>query len=261
MSRNCPDPSLLVAYLDRTLFHRDAEAVDRHVETCAECTALLAAMRQKRAAEQAAKTARWRMGIGAGIAVIVLAGYGIWLMLPRSSTRESARETSSAPAPPPPSSPIATVAPSPAGRSTSPEKTLPRDKPVSREKPAPREKPKTSPEKSKPVPKPAAPRVRWRTRDLLVESSTDDGETWVADYTADRQIRASVFVNESVAWVVGDNGLILRRTKNGWFGASPPADGNITAVRATSPSKATVTLEDGRAFTTANGGVTWSSAP
>ena len=82
--------------------------------------------------------------------------------------------------------------------------------------------------------------------------------TWTTDYVADRPIRASAFVNADVAWLVGENGLVLRRTKNGWFGASAPADGHLTAVRATSPSRATVTLEDGRVFTTANGGVTWS---
>lgn len=98
----------------------------------------------------------------------------------------------------------------------------------------------------------------WRVRERVIEHSTDAGATWVADYTADRDIRASAFVNADVVWIVGENGLILRRTKNGWFGASAPADVNITAVRASSPSKATVTLEDGRVFATENGGVTWS---
>jgi photosystem II stability/assembly factor-like uncharacterized protein len=101
----------------------------------------------------------------------------------------------------------------------------------------------------------------WRTREQVVESSTDGGMTWTTDHTADRPIRASVFVNEHVAWIVGDGGLILRRTQNGWFGASAPAEGNVTAVTATSPSRATVTLEDGRMFSTANGGVTWMLAP
>ena len=72
-------------------------------------------------------------------------------------------------------------------------------------------------------------------------------------------IRAGAFVNANVAWLVGENGLVLRRTINGWFGASPPADEHITAVRASSPSTATVTLEDGRVFNTENGGVTWST--
>jgi photosystem II stability/assembly factor-like uncharacterized protein len=101
----------------------------------------------------------------------------------------------------------------------------------------------------------------WRTREQVVESSSDGGTTWTAEHSADRPIRASAFLNADVAWVVGDNGLVLRRTKNGWFGASAPAEGNITAVKASSPSRATVTLDDGRVFTTANGGVTWMSAP
>lgn len=104
----------------------------------------------------------------------------------------------------------------------------------------------------------APPSIQWRTRELAIERSTDGGMTWTTDYVADRPIRASAFVNADVAWLVGENGLVLRRTKNGWFGASPPADGHLTVVRATSPSRATVTLEDGRIFSTANGGVTWS---
>jgi len=101
----------------------------------------------------------------------------------------------------------------------------------------------------------------WRTREQGVESSSDGGATWTTEHTADRRIRASAFVNADVAWVVGDNGLVLRRTKNGWFGASAPTEGNITAVKASSPSRAIVTLEDGRGFTTTNGGGTWSSSP
>jgi photosystem II stability/assembly factor-like uncharacterized protein len=100
-----------------------------------------------------------------------------------------------------------------------------------------------------------------RVRDLVVESSTDGGTTWVTEYTADQPIRGSAFVDADVAWIVGDSGLILRRTKNGWFGATPPAEGNLTAVKASSPSRATVTLEDGRVFSTVNGGVTWTAAP
>ena len=79
------------------------------------------------------------------------------------------------------------------------------------------------------------------------------------EYTTDRSVRAGVFVSADAAWLVGDNGLVLRRTKNGWFGTTPPAEGNIKGIRASSTSKATVTFEDGRVFTTENGGVTWSS--
>jgi len=105
----------------------------------------------------------------------------------------------------------------------------------------------------------AARRTLWRVRDLVIEHSTDGGATWAAEHTADRPVRAGALVNADVAWLVGENGLVLRRTRNGWFGATPPADGTITGVRASSSSKATVTLEDGRSFTTENGGATWSA--
>lgn len=83
--------------------------------------------------------------------------------------------------------------------------------------------------------------------------------TWTTEHTADRPIRAGAYVSADVAWLVGDGGLVLRRTKNGWFGATPPADGNIKGIRASSSSKATVTFDDGRIFATENGGVTWTS--
>jgi hypothetical protein len=253
-----------VAYLDGTLFHRDASAIDRHVEGCAECTALLQAMRQKRAAEQASTASRWRLTIGGAVVVVAVLGYLLWTVLPRSereqdTNRASVRNDTPLQAVPAPAaaaapvgvpSPVPAPAPAPAPSKPPPSKPLPRaavTTPVS--------KPKSV------AAKPVAPRVMWRTRDLVVESSTDGGMTWATEHTADRPIRGSAFVNADVAWVVGDSGLILRRTKNGWFGASPPADGNITAVKASSPSRATVTLEDGRVFTTANGGVTWTAAP
>jgi len=239
-----PDPALLVAYLDGTLFHRDAATIDRHLDNCAECTALLADMREQREVEQASRTWRWRTLAGAAVVLVALGGYGLWRVLPRSAG-EPARE----PAP----ARNETAGPPPPQPSASPATTTVIN-------PSPRQTPRAQTARPAPAP-PPPPRVMWRTRDRLVESSNDGGATWVTEHTADRQIRASVFIDADVAWIVGDAGLILRRTKNGWFGASAPADGNITAVKASSPSKATVTLEDGRVFSTANGGVTWSSAP
>jgi photosystem II stability/assembly factor-like uncharacterized protein len=104
-------------------------------------------------------------------------------------------------------------------------------------------------------------RAIWRARDLTIEHSTDGGMTWTTEYTTDRPVRAGAFVSADVAWLVGDNGLVLRRTRNGWFGTTPPAEGNIKGIRASSSSKATVFFDDGQVFTTDNGGVTWSSGP
>ena len=239
-----PDPALLVAYLDGTLFNRDASAVDRHLETCKECTALIASMREKREAEQASKASRTRMTIAAVAVVISLVGYALWALRPRA-TGDQVRQPESVrsnPAPPPPAVSATAPAPSPPAAARAPQAPADTRRPRQPAAPPP-------------------PRVMWRTREQVVEFSSDGGTTWTTEHTADRPIRASVFVDANVAWVVGDNGLILRRTQNGWFGASAPAEGNIIAVKASSPSRATVTLEDGRIFTTANGGVAWSSAP
>ena len=263
MSHKCPDPSLLVAYLDRTLFYRDATAIDRHLETCRECPALLASMRERREAEQASKTSRMRLTIAAAIASVLILGGGLWVLRP--STGGQVRQTESAraevPRPAPATNATALAAPLPSAPATRDASPIRETRALATPKPNPAPPSRAdAPRQPEPAAS-AAPRVMWRTRDQIVESSSDGGATWTTEHTADRPIRASVFVNADVAWVVGDNGLVLRRTKNGWFGASAPAEANITAVKASSPSRATVTLEDGRMFTTANGGVTWASAP
>jgi hypothetical protein len=248
----CPDPALLVAYLDRTLFSRDVAAVEQHLSQCEECTKLLADMRRHRETPRSA--GRW-IYVAIPLAVILI-GTAVWTL-----RRETAPRGATAPAAPPSLAPApAPAVPPPAAAPVKPATSVA----VARARPA---APSSTTTRStpKPPPKPAAverrapPTVQWRTRDLAVERSTDGGVTWTIEYVADRPIRASAFVNADVAWLVGENGLVLRRTTNGWFGASAPAEGHLTAVRATSPSRATVTLEDGRVFTTANGGVTWSS--
>jgi anti-sigma factor RsiW len=297
----CPEPALLAAYLDGTLFSRDAGTVDRHLPTCERCTALVAAMRQQRQTDAA--SARSRMLIAAAsIAVVVLVAVGGVLMLngsPAQNEEATAPQEIAGTPPatvtpaPSPSSPAPTdvrqpppekLAVAPAKKTEKPrrqatvEPKIPPKAPTSPKSAAPAPKTPTAVVATAPVDPALAPaaaprpdeagvllrgrnanrRILWRTRDLVIEHSTDGGATWVPEHTADRPIRAGAFVNADVAWLVGENGLILRRTKNGWFGAVPPADGHVTSVRASSPSKATVTLEDGRVFGTDNGGVTWS---
>lgn len=285
----CPEPALLVAYLDGTLFSRDATAIDQHIETCADCTKLVADMRRAREAERTSNASyRW---IGASIAAVAIVGAASWLLWPASSSaprRASTPERRDAPS-----------LPSPAANAVVPEAAAPRaDAPAPKEKPDAQPRREAAADKARRTEKPIvreapraeparveAPRVErvapaavptesesgvvlrgrnanrrvlWRARETVIEHSTDGGMTWVTEHTADRAVRAGAFVDANVAWLVGDNGLILRRTRNGWFGTTPPAEGNVTGVRASSPSKATVTLEDGRAFSTENGGVTWS---
>ena len=91
MGIGCPDPSLLVAYLDGTLFHRDASAIDAHVETCLNCSTLLAQMRRVRDGEDRSKRSR-TLRVGGAIAVVLIAGLGTWFALrraPETSPTES----------------------------------------------------------------------------------------------------------------------------------------------------------------------------
>jgi type IV secretory pathway VirB10-like protein len=243
----CPEPALLVAYLDGTVFHRDAHAIDSHLEGCASCTDLVAAMRRHRAAEERSRRARiWRRA-GIAVCTIALLAIGTRTLVTRPRSAESALTSL------PPQAPATRASPPLAA--PAPARQAP---PSLASTSARRATADTSRAPARQGERPQ-PQTMWRVRDRVVEQSTDAGATWLADYTADRNIRASAFVGADVGWIVGENGLILRRTKNGWFSASPPADATISAVRASSPSRATVTLDDGRVFTTINGGVTWTT--
>jgi hypothetical protein len=251
----CPDPTLLVAYLDGTLFHRDREAVDRHLAGCAACAALISNLRLQREAAHASRTWRFPAIIAAGVILVSAVGVGLWRPwagpgdVPRRPVVPRVVDAPPVDAPP---------------RAASPARSAPlAQPPPAIPQPEAAAEPPAASVAPAPVTTPAVPRVLWRTRELAVESSTDGGKNWMTEHTADRPIRAAAFVDANVAWVVGDSGLILRRTKNGWFAASPPAeaDANLTGVRASSPSSATITLADGRVFRTTNGGVTWLPVP
>jgi hypothetical protein len=282
----CPDPALLQAYADATLFSRDVPAIEQHVAGCQKCAAVLTAIRQERDRTASSSWSRPRV-TGAAIAAVVVAGFAAWTMRP--GTGDALLDKPAIGTQPEPSVPVA--APAESSRVESPASTpapaaIPDTKPVTAPKtmpPPPKSAAPAVTERARPVEKTPPPRAEaagvndvplegvvlrgtrrstrrivWRALDFTVEHSTDGGMTWVTEHTTDRAIRAGSFVSADVAWLVGDSGLVLRRTKNGWFGATPPADGDINAIRASSSSKATVTLGDGRVFTTENGGVTWS---
>jgi len=274
----CPDPALLVAYLDGTLFHRDARTVDEHLLTCANCTALLADMRRQREAESQRSRRSYVRRAAIASAAIALVGIGLWGMTRSRSAPAGDPPPRPAIEPRPAPEPVRPVVQEKAPRvvpATPSRDTAGRGLPPSlrlRRTDEARERAEAGqPARSTAVEIPAEEsgivlrgrnanrRFVWRVRDLAIEHSTDGGATWVIEHTADRPVRAGTFVDANVAWLVGENGLVLRRTSNGWFGTSPPADGHLIAVRASSPSRATVTHDDGRVFTTENGGVSWST--
>ena len=105
-------------------------------------------------------------------------------------------------------------------------------------------------------------RLLWRIADgRRIESSSDGGATWNPSHTARGRLRAGVAPAIESAWVVGERGLVLRRSvPGGWTVVSPPAAVTLTAVSATGAQSARVTADDGRVFETADGGATWTLA-
>jgi len=63
-----------------------------------------------------------------------------------------------------------------------------------------------------------------------------------------------------ICWLVGANGTILRTTNGAhWKTINPPAETDFVRVEATDALTAAVMAMDGRKFSTADGGKSWSS--
>ena len=103
--------------------------------------------------------------------------------------------------------------------------------------------------------------IRWRAGARgLVQLSRDRGATWEplrSGVTVD--LTAGASPSPSVCWLVGRAGTVLL-TADGrtWQRLTFPEPVDLTIVRATDARRAIVTTADGRTFTTADGGLTWT---
>jgi photosystem II stability/assembly factor-like uncharacterized protein len=96
----------------------------------------------------------------------------------------------------------------------------------------------------------------------VVEHSTDSGSTWRQEQTNSTKLSAGASPSPSVCWMVGVRGVVLLTTDaRTWSRLVFPEAIDLVAVRASDDRNATVTAIDGRTFTTADRGVTWSSLP
>jgi hypothetical protein len=108
------------------------------------------------------------------------------------------------------------------------------------------------------------PSVQWRVGPAgFVQHSGDNGATWetlASEVTTDLLGAASP--SPTVCWVVGRAGTVLLTTDGRRFQRLPfPASADLVSVRATDARSATVVGTDGRTFTTADGGATWTMNP
>jgi hypothetical protein len=94
-----------------------------------------------------------------------------------------------------------------------------------------------------------------------IERSENGGAGWKTEYLDTRAlIVAGAAPTAKICWLVGANGTILRTTNGAhWKTINPPAETDFVRVEAADALNATVMAMDGRKFSTADGGKSWSS--
>ena len=122
------------------------------------------------------------------------------------------------------------------------------------------------------------PAFRWRlVAPATIQRSTDGGATWTAQSTRAEGLgllqrsdglqppfvlTAGSAPARDICWIVGRAGTVLLSTDGtSWQRRPFPEPVNLTAVRATDAKTAVVTTQDGRQFSTTDGGATWSKIP
>jgi len=93
-----------------------------------------------------------------------------------------------------------------------------------------------------------------------VQHSTDDGITWEVQATgAPVMLTAGASPAPSICWLVGPQGIVVLSTDGrSWRRVAFPESVDLTSVRATDDRSATINTSDGRAFSTTDGGQTWT---
>jgi hypothetical protein len=104
------------------------------------------------------------------------------------------------------------------------------------------------------------PASRWRVSGSSVERSTDGGSSWEAVPTGvTAHLTAGASPSPSVCWLVGRAGVVLVSADGRTWRRLPfPEVTDLLAVRAVDALTATVTTAAGRAFSTTDGGLTWT---
>jgi photosystem II stability/assembly factor-like uncharacterized protein len=99
---------------------------------------------------------------------------------------------------------------------------------------------------------------QWMVDGPRIEMSVDAGKTWTLEYTAPGALASGEAVSSDVVWLVGSDGLVLRRTAAGWSRLAAPAAVDLTTIERATATELRVRGADGRVFLTLDAGATWS---
>lgn len=108
------------------------------------------------------------------------------------------------------------------------------------------------------------PQVRYRlTSGGFISRTTDGGATWNGQLVSpDAELAAGSAPSPNVCWAVGAKGTIYRTTDGTtWKKVRPPSNADFTAVSAMDAASATLTVTNGKKFSTANNGKSWQPVP
>ena len=104
--------------------------------------------------------------------------------------------------------------------------------------------------------------VRWRIAGgSEVERTIDGGRTWEIQSTGVPATPTSgAAPSPTICWLVGPGGIVVLSTDGRtWRRVQFPEAIDLTSIRASDGTNATVTAADGRTFTTVDAGKTWRS--
>jgi hypothetical protein len=277
---NCLDAETLAAWFDGGLSGAALEDVRSHVAGCARCQALVGAMGRTRAAvpsPQPERSARWWLAWAVPAAAAATA-VAIWVAVPRPtnvavtpSPVSSLQKQDAQPKGPPPA-----AAPALRDEARSADTAPPPTAPVAENDAAKQAAgnvnetvslrsaaqaptaPTAAAERREDADRTGAVAERLQARDAFAISRC--GPMWPAPPSdVAGQITAGSAPSADVCWIVGRGGTVLRSTdRQTWQRLTFPVAVDLSSVNATDAQSATVGTVDGRTFSTADGGVTWT---
>jgi putative zinc finger protein len=253
------DPEILAAWLDGSLDGPERERAEAHAADCDRCRAVLAAM--VRTEPPPARSwfqlpaVRWLVPLATAALVVLVWQVSVERSQPAKPQVRAQRSVASTPPPaaPPAATPQPVPVPPASAVSDARIRQTPRtDRFAGREEKHAREAPVASAQ--------PAPPVGALAETVTLQSPPPATQSAARVMREAPALRDVASPDPLVRWRFGAQGLIQRSIDGGktWTLVVFPEKADITALTAPGAQTATVTLADGRRFTTTDAGKTWT---